>query len=178
MNLSEENLSEELRVLYVALTRPKEKLIMTACVKNAADKWEKVGGRKGKRLSYLEFMSAGGYLDFILPVVSKEVINVQVLTEMDLVAQGGLENVTMEEKRFRLERCGEQISEELHRELKNRFSYRYAFENLSQLHTKTSVSELKMAAMAEKDEAAYEAFGHGEEDSAGYIPASCRSSRP
>ena len=35
---------------------------------------------------------------------------------------------------------------------------KYAFENLQHLHTKTSVSELKRAAMQETDEAAYELF--------------------
>ena len=161
--LREENLAEELRVLYVALTRPKEKLIMTACMKNAEAQWEKHRERREKRLSYLEFMNASGYLDFILPVLPTEQVKVNVLTEENLVAEQAREQMTLEEKRYLLEQAKEWVSQELFAELRERFTYRYAHENLSQLHTKTSVSELKMAAMAEKDEAAYEAFGHDEE---------------
>ena len=168
--MKEENLAEELRVLYVALTRPKEKLIMTACMKGAEEKWEKAGLRKEKKLSYLEFMSAGGYLDFILPVLRQEYIKVRVLSEMDLAAQDARENITLAEKKYLLEHSGEQVSDRLLTELQKRFSYEYAYKDLSQLHTKTSVSELKMAAMAEKDEAAFEAFGHGEEDMKEYVP--------
>lgn len=168
--MKEENLAEELRVLYVALTRPKEKLIMTACVKNAAERWEKVSDRKEKAISYLEFMGAGGYLDFILPVLRRELVTVRVMSELDLVAQDAREKMTLAEKKYLLEHGEERISGELSRELKKRFAYEYAYENLRLLHTKTSVSELKMAAMAEKDEAAFEAFGHGEEETKEYIP--------
>ena len=168
--MKEENLAEELRVLYVALTRPKEKLIMTACVKNAEERWEKVSQRKAKKVGYLEFMGAGGYLDFILPVIHQEFVKVRVLSEMDLTAQDARENMTLTEKKYLLEHSGERISEKLLAELQSRFAYEYAYENLRQLHTKTSVSELKTAAMAEKDEAAYEAFGHGGEDTKEYVP--------
>lgn len=93
-----ENLGEELRVLYVALTRAKEKLIMTGTVKKLAERlaagaggstgdkhteeWDgadiagadRAGGDSADadsgcdRLSFLKRTSAGSYLDWILPV--------------------------------------------------------------------------------------------------------------
>ncbi len=67
-----DNLGEELRVLYVALTRAREKLIMTGII----DKPEKklamllpVAGRGNGQLAYGELAGAGNYLDFLLPAL-------------------------------------------------------------------------------------------------------------
>lgn len=70
-----DNLGEELRVLYVALTRAKEKLIMTGVVNKIEKKLgmllpaaQRVTGREQeKRLLYGELAGARCYLDFILP---------------------------------------------------------------------------------------------------------------
>ena len=53
--------------------------------------------------------------------------------------------------------------------LQEQFAYQYPYEKLQKLYTKTTVSELKIAAMAEKDEAAYHAFE--EKEVQPYIPA-------
>lgn len=67
-----DNLGEELRVLYVALTRAKEKLILTGMI----DKPEKklamlipIAMRGFGRLMYGELAGAGSYLDFLLPAL-------------------------------------------------------------------------------------------------------------
>ena len=62
----EESLGEELRVLYVAMTRAKEKLIMTGRVRGAEDKMEKwtAMAEKGGPLSYSALSGAEGYLEF------------------------------------------------------------------------------------------------------------------
>ena len=67
-----ENLGEELRVLYVALTRAKEKLIMTGCVKDlekALDKWTAFSGLGASQLTFLEKIQAGSFLDWIMAVL-------------------------------------------------------------------------------------------------------------
>lgn len=66
-----ENLAEELRVFYVALTRAKEKLIMTGYIKDLdkfVARYEK-GMRTDQTLSYQTLTSANSYLDFVLPAV-------------------------------------------------------------------------------------------------------------
>lgn len=56
-----ENLGEELRVLYVALTRAKEKLIMTGMYKE--------GMSVQSDFSYYELISKKSYLEYVLPAV-------------------------------------------------------------------------------------------------------------
>lgn len=67
-----ENMGEELRVLYVAMTRAKEKLILTGTVSDAADKlekWSACAHTEKVQLSYARLMSASTYLDWVVPAV-------------------------------------------------------------------------------------------------------------
>lgn len=62
-----ENLAEELRVLYVAMTRPKEKLIMTGMASKLESRVKQCAahaGRQEELLSYQTLSSASGYLDW------------------------------------------------------------------------------------------------------------------
>lgn len=63
-----ENQAEELRILYVALTRAKEKLIMTGYVKNFADRIKSFAEpqSKAETLSYQKLTSASSYLDWVI----------------------------------------------------------------------------------------------------------------
>lgn len=69
--LVEESLGEELRVLYVALTRAKEKLILTgaARLEKKQKKWQQSGSVPGKPLSFGTLTGAGSYLDWVMPVL-------------------------------------------------------------------------------------------------------------
>lgn len=70
--LKEEVLGEELRVLYVALTRAREKLYITGCVKGMAKTlkgWCESAQENPDRLSYTTLIKAKNYLDFIMPAV-------------------------------------------------------------------------------------------------------------
>lgn len=67
-----ENLGEELRVLYVAMTRAKEKLILTGSVSDVqakAEKWHTAAMYRGETLSYSWLSSASTYLDWIMPTL-------------------------------------------------------------------------------------------------------------
>lgn len=66
----EDQLSEELRILYVALTRAKEKLILTATVSNAEKKlqeWEITAQTGG--ITKGELLRAGNFTEWIMPCV-------------------------------------------------------------------------------------------------------------
>ena len=65
-----ENLGEELRVLYMALTRAKEKLILTGSLKKAEETLSYIKAFPEELLSYLGRESAAGYLDWILPAAA------------------------------------------------------------------------------------------------------------
>lgn len=65
-----ETISEEMRILYVAMTRAREKLIMTGAVANvekAAAKWLRVASTHEDKLSAYAMLNASGYLDWIGP---------------------------------------------------------------------------------------------------------------
>ena len=196
VKLREDNLSEELRVLYVALTRAKEKLIMTASMENAREQWELWKDSGSERLAFLDYAEAGSYLDFLLPVLAKTCIRVSVINGEELEADAFKEQMSLHERKTRLEQAGKRIGkqtavetekqvcqaaveterqvcqteteEQVYQALKGRLRAVYAYENLSGLYTKTTVSELKIAAMADKDEAAYHTFE--EKEVQPYIP--------
>ncbi|MBD5529063.1 MAG: helicase-exonuclease AddAB subunit AddA [Lachnospiraceae bacterium] len=156
--MREENLAEELRVLYVALTRAREKLIMTACAADAEALWQQYQLRGAGPLSYLDFISAGSYLDYILPSLNPQRVQVTVWQEEELSEQAVREQVDLAGRELQLEQAGLWADREQVQALEQRFAYTYSYRQLERLYTKTSVSELKIAAMEEKDEAAYQAF--------------------
>ena len=70
--MDEENLGEELRILYVAMTRAKEKLILTGTVTKAEEriaKWYLAGSGQGEKISCSALLKASSYLDFLMPVL-------------------------------------------------------------------------------------------------------------
>ena len=176
--MKEDSLAEELRVLYVALTRAREKLILTSVMDKADEKWELAQMTGQERLTYLDFCEAGSYMDFLLPILPKTGIAVKTLRTEDLAAEEIREQLRMGDRReqLRLVACGEtpltgdaEENEQKLMRLRERFAYQYPYAGLQKLYTKTTVSELKIAAMAEKDEAAFHTFE--EKEVVPYIPA-------
>lgn len=176
--MKEDNLAEELRVLYVALTRAREKLILTAVLDKAEEKWELSRMTGQEKLTYLDFCEAGSYMDFLLPILPKTGIAVTTLGTEDLAAEEIREQLRMGDRRELLQRVTDgktplpgdpEENERKLAKLRERFAYAYPYPGLQKLYTKTTVSELKIAAMAEKDEAAFHTFE--EKDVMPYIPA-------
>jgi len=197
--LREDSLAEELRVLYVAMTRAREKLILTGVLEKAAQRWEQLCQMKeigiGK-LSYLEFMEAGSYLDFLLPILPGTCIRVSVIEQTEKIAgemkeqfqllrrrelleqadrRGEMQETVLsgdEEQTDRIEEMRESASsgdgEQALELLKKRLNAVYPYRGLAGLYTKTTVSELKIAAMADRDEGAFHNFEEREVQP--YIP--------
>ena len=159
-----ENLGEELRVLYVALTRAKEKLILTGTLKDAAEKLEfyrqqaNLSKAADRPLSYLTREGASGYLDWILPAVLSygDKYPVRIVEAAELVLDE-VEN-QLEQNENLTERIGEieAADTQLVGQLKQRFSQRYPYQTDILRKNKYSVSELKHRAMREKFEAEQE----------------------
>ncbi len=159
-----ENLGEELRVLYVALTRAKEKLILTGTLKDAAEKLEfyrqqaNLSKAAARPLSYLTREGASGYLDWILPAVLSygDKYPVRIVEAAELVLDE-VEN-QLEQNENLTERIGEieAADPQLVGQLKQRFSQRYPYQVDVLRKNKYSVSELKHRAMREKFEAEQE----------------------
>ena len=69
--ISEEDMGEELRILYVAMTRAREKLILCGRISSVEDAYERFADTltdKESPLSVTDIMRAGSFLDLILPV--------------------------------------------------------------------------------------------------------------
>ena len=159
-----ENLGEELRVLYVALTRAKEKLILTGTLKDAAEKLEfyrqqaNLSKAADRPLSYLTREGASGYLDWILPAVLSygDKYPVRIVEAAELVldeVENQLEqNENLTERIEEIEAADTQLVGQL----KQRFSQRYPYQTDILRKNKYSVSELKHRAMREKFEAEQE----------------------
>lgn len=156
--IKNENLGEEIRVLYVAMTRAKEKLIMTGITGNA-ETWTDFG--VSGRGSYLELIHDAVY-------ENRKLFDVKVWDGMESTVQNALSEVSLSEKRSLFESSSKNPDEETLKLLRDRIAYKYGFEGLSKLYTKTTVSELKMAAMSAQEAESLHPFD--EEETGEYIP--------
>ena len=144
-----ENTGEELRILYVALTRAKEKLYMIGGMKRLdsfTDKYERKAGF-ANQLNYLDIKDARSPLHWIYPVALSnnsfckiKIINPDktlVLEEMELYKKKISQDFLEQEPHSILETI-DKIEE-----LDQRFSYEYPYKNELGLKGKMSVSEIK-----------------------------------
>ncbi len=158
-----ENLGEELRVLYVALTRAKEKLILTGTVPHAADKLEacqlEQENSQKETLDFTKLARATSYYDWILPAAVRKteevpielnVIGVDTLVEgeVDKEAADYLEKEVFLEKIEAEEHPMAVTDERFRAKIEEAFSYRYPYQGEDQMKMKYTVSELKKYARA------------------------------
>ena len=160
LKMEQEILAEEQRILYVAMTRAKEKLIMVGYK-------AKYDGAQMQDFAFTlnvskstcmlsDVLMARSYLDLCLlardehsPVVIRE------MTLEDYVVKEITETVSREERKERLIKRLKQSSDmqpednQLYHTYMERFAFRYPYDDMKDLYTATSVSELKKAAMKE-----------------------------
>ncbi len=168
--LREDSLAEEMRLLYVAMTRAREKLIMTGTLENAEERWQQRLAMGGGRLTFLDFMEAGSFLDFLMPVLPESRIQVSVVRETEAPEENIRTQMQLFLRKEALEQLGEARGQagEPENLLAARLNAEYPHAVLAGLYTKTTVSELKIAAMADRDEAAFHTFE--EKEVQPYIP--------
>lgn len=178
-----ENLGEELRVLYVALTRAKEKLILTGSKKDVTEEVEKMQGiaegwGQETALPYRLREGAAGYLDWVIPALLSygTRYSVQCVGVAELVTEEIRHQVQMA---FDKALCMDAVSHakpELVQELEQRFAFSYPYQETLERKNKYSVSELKHRAMREKlaqeEEEVMPVFA--QEEIVPYIPAFAR----
>ena len=155
-----ESLGEELRVLYVAMTRAEEKLILTGVCKNEEDLIKKFPVQE--RLSLEDIRGASSYLAWILMAYSRsffestktEEIALRFLSKEDLEENEGKamgEAISLEKKLYEFLETGREKTE-AEKLMEEHFSYVYPFEKSTHRSPKYSVSLLKMKAMEEHGE--------------------------
>ena len=164
-----ESLGEELRVLYVAMTRAEEKLILTGVCKNEEDLIKKFPVQE--RLSLEDIRGASSYLAWILMAYSRsffestktEEIALRFLSKEDLEENEGKamgEAISLEKKLYEFLETGREKTE-AEKLMEEHFSYVYPFEKSTHRSPKYSVSLLKMKAMEEHGESISETGQEG-----------------
>lgn len=150
--MTEEMLGEELRLLYVAMTRAKEKLYMTGYVKNrekCLQAWAFAAPEPGERLGVLPLSKAKCYLDFIGPVLGgMKKIRVQSADVPAFAAGADADSGMREELRRRfLNGSGAEFVPDgaLQQQIRGYLDFSYPYAADSGLPFKVSVSDIKLS---------------------------------
>lgn len=168
-----ESLGEELRILYVAMTRAREKLIMTATDLHLESKLEKYGitfDDKGQlfrvkpktSIPFVLLSGAGSYLDWLLMALpkAKSTISCQKKAAAAFV---GIEALHQMEKKTSREMLLNQPEEiiyhaEYRKQLEEALHFSYPHQEDTTLYAMMSVSELKRRSQEEETSQAMELF--------------------
>ncbi len=161
--------SEEMRVLYVAMTRAKEKLMLVGTVKDtqkSITKWVDIANSSGDRLPEYVRSRAKGFLDWIGPSVARH----QDFSLWQGLAQSGIQHpskwsfetiyvedlrevvVELESPQSTNPTTANVVSSEMTDEIERRFNAVYPFERSVSKRSKQSVSELKRLDQLRKEE--------------------------
>lgn len=148
-----ETLSEEMRVLYVALTRAKEKLIITGY--STTDKQNGLHDicDKYSELNSILLKKCKTYLDWMELVYMynqdemKELSNINVYTKKEVLKMCKTEEVEKEntEKQILDKISKVKIDDEEKKKISKILEYQYKYQDSTTIPTKTSVTELKIA---------------------------------
>ncbi|MBS7008538.1 helicase-exonuclease AddAB subunit AddA [Anaerostipes sp.] len=152
--LVKDSLGEELRVLYVALTRAKEKLIMTGVQGNNHQI------RKGNTISYVDLLSARSYLEWLLMAagnMDSSPFEVRFFSEEDMALNRVEEIFTScRDKGMLTDELEAMSGTEEAQAMKRAFAYQYPYKRERDGRLKYSVSEIKRMSQAAEPEEAYQ----------------------
>lgn len=154
-----ETLSEEMRVLYVALTRAKEKLIITGISKDVQkslkEKEDLIQMYKNdcNEINHVLLKKYKSYLDWIELVYFNNIekindyMNVNIIKKTDLIKELNQDEIVDEEENLitKLNKRANELDKENIRELSKSLKWKYNYIESSVIPTKTSVTKLKEA---------------------------------
>ena len=152
-----ENLSEEMRILYVALTRAKEKIYITSTEKNTQQKLDTIQKqvniykKENGKINPILLKKCNSYLDWILLVneynknQTKEIANLKMIEKEKFLKElkqqeEKPEQIDLEEK---LKIKNYKSQKEIATKIKEEIEYEYPHKATTKLPTKMSVSEIK-----------------------------------
>lgn len=164
-----DSLGEELRVLYVAMTRAKEKLILTGF------REEPPAAAEPAVLPYTRLSGADCFLELLL-YAGGDVLQLRTFGKKELTLAALGRQAGQEVRRLELEKGVQEAEKEEVNWLRERFSFRYPHENLQRLFAKTTVSELKKAGMQEEEDVSFHLVE--EERIEPYLPRFLRKEEP
>lgn len=150
-----ENISEEMRILYVALTRAKEKLIITGISNDLTKKIEDIEkqvemySKKRDKINYILVKKYKSYLDWILLVYLYEKNNSNNLLELNKIEPKQIIN----DKKQQIQENNsnkiiklldnKEIDKKLLEDIKNKIEFEYKNKLATTTPTKSSVTKIK-----------------------------------
>lgn len=143
--IKEENISEEMRILYVALTRAKEKLIITGISKDYLEEIEKkkeilkIYNSESGKINPILLKKYISYLDWLelvfLNKKSDELLTINYHKKIDIIQKSEEKEVQIREFDFEKENNFDKYEKE--------FNWKYNNEISTQLPIKSTVSKIK-----------------------------------
>ena len=152
--LLEENLSEEMRVLYVALTRAKEKIFITGIKKDFEENKQKmkeivdIYKKENGKINPILLKKYKKYIDWILLVymynekVSKETIKINVIKREEILKDLKEEDNEKIDIFKLLEEKSKDISDKEIEELRKKLEFNYQYKELNLIPSKDSVTNI------------------------------------
>jgi len=151
--------AEEMRVLYVAMTRAKERLILVGSVKNwekTRDNWQDAQSlpMDAPLQEYLR-ARANSYLDWVGPAVARHadfaVVASTSYKEVEDQSHWWVQAIDTKHYSYEIEAMGDEVQqvlamqedEDLLAEITTRFQAQYVYQKSTRKRSKTSVSEIK-----------------------------------
>ncbi|MBQ9887236.1 MAG: UvrD-helicase domain-containing protein [Lachnospiraceae bacterium] len=178
INLS--SLGEELRILYVAMTRAKEKLILTGCDKNVQGiikKWQSIAVLNDLQIPYTYLSNASSYLDWLIMGLMRHPsmqnilrdynmdaadicaltgagFDIKIISPSDIIVTAVGEDIITLGKKEELINWNDSIvyDAEAAEKINELLSYKYHKADELDMHMKMSVSELKRRGAGIEDE--------------------------
>ncbi len=156
LKMKHDLLGEELRVLYVAMTRAREKLILTAMIPSIPKLQQEIEqrmefqGQDPSRLAFCVLAGANSVLDFLIPCLD---LTANFVTATDILQKdvyAAVQDIRKRQELFRAVTRESGLTEtdnQIMAELSERMDLSYPCQYLSRLFVKTTVSELKKKAM-------------------------------
>ena len=154
-----ENLSEEMRILYVALTRAKEKIYITGTGKEIQKKLDTlqknvdIYKKENGKIKSSILKNCNSYLDWILQTYLYNKQKTEEIAEINVIQKDDIKEIWQEIKTDEEETdINKKIKEEIEnsktdkniaQKIKETLEYKYPFEETTNLPTKMSVSEIK-----------------------------------
>lgn len=148
-----ENLGEELRVLYVAMTRAKEKLIMTGlCKTKNLEKMADEGGLKIETYDdtdglFINLLGAGCYMDWVLPSARQNdaPVSLEIWKPNKNQKEKSAEDIgdALAKDVLLHWNTGQVFSDEIRERIEGQLTFRYPYEAARGMKMKFTVSELK-----------------------------------
>ena len=179
-----ENLSEEMRVLYVAFTRPKEKLIITGSsrdINKSITSWSNGIDSNGP-ISKYKILKGKSFLDWIMPSVlkHKDLENIREMADIEIEHISNhpskwetkvwyKEDVILENKEDEEEECVRDTLENLdidkpstsyYEKIKEKLDYKYRYEAATEKPASISVTEIKKIQNSYEEELAQDIFNN------------------